>query len=76
LFVGRDQRHGSAAGEALHLRLVPVAGVREHDLRRVRDPRRGKLFSFNDPDGNMWLVQEVTTRLPGRVDAAAAAGTT
>jgi catechol 2,3-dioxygenase-like lactoylglutathione lyase family enzyme len=26
-------------------------------------------FSFSDPDGNTWLVQEVTTRLPGRVDA-------
>jgi catechol 2,3-dioxygenase-like lactoylglutathione lyase family enzyme len=25
-------------------------------------------FSFNDPDGNTWLVQEVTTRLPGRID--------
>ena len=24
-----------------------------------------------DPDGNAWLMQEVTTRLPGRVDAAA-----
>ncbi|OBG98660.1 glyoxalase [Mycobacterium sp. E342] len=23
-------------------------------------------FSFADPDGNTWLVQEVTTRLPGR----------
>ena len=23
-----------------------------------------------DPDGNRWLLQEVTTRLPGRVDAA------
>ena len=30
----------------------------------------GSFFSFNDPDGNVWLVQEVTTRLPGRVDAA------
>ena len=27
--------------------------------------------TFNDPDGNGWLIQEVTTRLPGRVDAAA-----
>ncbi len=27
--------------------------------------------SFSDPDGNGWLVQEVTTRLPGRVDLAA-----
>jgi catechol 2,3-dioxygenase-like lactoylglutathione lyase family enzyme len=24
--------------------------------------------SFGDPDGNKWLLQEVTTRLPGRVD--------
>jgi hypothetical protein len=23
--------------------------------------------TFNDPDGNGWLLQEVTTRLPGRV---------
>jgi predicted enzyme related to lactoylglutathione lyase len=27
--------------------------------------------TFEDPDGNRWLLQEVTTRLPGRVDAAA-----
>ena len=27
--------------------------------------------SFRDPDGNGWLLQEVTTRLPGRVEAAA-----
>ena len=26
--------------------------------------------SFKDPDGNGWLFQEVTTRLPGRIDAA------
>ena len=25
--------------------------------------------TFHDPDGNRWLIQEVTTRLPGRVDA-------
>ena len=33
------------------------------------DPERtsyGSFFAFNDPDGNTWLVQEVTTRLPGR----------
>ena len=37
------------------------------------DPDRtsyGSFFSFGDPDGNTWLVQEVTTRLPGRIDAA------
>ncbi|OAP35297.1 glyoxalase [Sinorhizobium glycinis] len=27
--------------------------------------------SFRDPDGNGWLLQEVTARLPGRIDAAA-----
>jgi catechol 2,3-dioxygenase-like lactoylglutathione lyase family enzyme len=26
--------------------------------------------TFSDPDGNGWLFQEVTTRLPGRVDSA------
>jgi catechol 2,3-dioxygenase-like lactoylglutathione lyase family enzyme len=26
--------------------------------------------SFSDPDGNGWLLQELTTRLPGRVDPA------
>jgi catechol 2,3-dioxygenase-like lactoylglutathione lyase family enzyme len=34
------------------------------------DPERtsyGSFCSFDDPDGNTWLVQEVTTRLPGRV---------
>jgi catechol 2,3-dioxygenase-like lactoylglutathione lyase family enzyme len=30
----------------------------------------GSFASFNDPDGNGWLLQEVTNRLPGRVDPA------
>jgi catechol 2,3-dioxygenase-like lactoylglutathione lyase family enzyme len=30
----------------------------------------GSFLSFADPDGNLWFVQEVTTRLPGRVTAA------
>jgi catechol 2,3-dioxygenase-like lactoylglutathione lyase family enzyme len=25
--------------------------------------------TFNDPDGNGWLLQEITTRLPGRIDS-------
>jgi catechol 2,3-dioxygenase-like lactoylglutathione lyase family enzyme len=40
----------------------PVAG---------RDPQRRSYSSFatfSDPDGNAWLLQEVTMRLPGRVD--------
>ena len=31
----------------------------------------GSFLSFSDPDGNGWLLQEITTRLPGRIDAAA-----
>jgi catechol 2,3-dioxygenase-like lactoylglutathione lyase family enzyme len=36
------------------------------------DPHRGSyrsFASFRDPDGNGWLLQEITARLPGRVDA-------
>ncbi|GID29372.1 VOC family protein [Paractinoplanes brasiliensis] len=35
------------------------------------DPRRasyGSFLSFSDPDGNGWILQEITNRLPGRVD--------
>jgi len=38
------------------------------------DPKRGSyssFASFSDPDGNGWLFQEVTTRLPGRIEADA-----
>ncbi len=31
----------------------------------------GSFASFSDPDGNVWVLQEITTRLPGRVDADA-----
>jgi catechol 2,3-dioxygenase-like lactoylglutathione lyase family enzyme len=40
----------------------PVAGL---------DPERRSYYSratFSDPDGNTWLLQEITSRLPGRVD--------
>lgn len=38
------------------------------------DPERRSyrsFASFSDPDGNGWLFQELTTRLPGRIDAKA-----
>ena len=40
----------------------PVSG-----LDPERDTYRS-LASFSDPDGNTWLLQEITTRLPGRID--------
>jgi catechol 2,3-dioxygenase-like lactoylglutathione lyase family enzyme len=36
------------------------------------DPERNSyrsFASFSDPDGNRWLLQEITTRLPGRIDS-------
>ena len=40
------------------------------------DPERrtySSLASFSDPDGNSWLLQEITTRLPGRIDSGVTA---
>jgi catechol 2,3-dioxygenase-like lactoylglutathione lyase family enzyme len=39
------------------------------------DPERGtyrSFASFSDPDGNRWLLQEITTRLAGRVEGTTA----
>jgi catechol 2,3-dioxygenase-like lactoylglutathione lyase family enzyme len=51
-------------------------GARFHDADRVSGPSSdrssyGSFATFSDPDGNGWLLQEVTTRLPGRIDPAA-----
>jgi catechol 2,3-dioxygenase-like lactoylglutathione lyase family enzyme len=39
------------------------------------DPDRrtyASFLEFTDPDGNLWQLQEVTSRLPGRIDATTA----
>jgi len=46
-------------------------GARFHDSGRVPGPAPerstyGSFAVFSDPDGNGWLLQEITTRLPGR----------
>jgi catechol 2,3-dioxygenase-like lactoylglutathione lyase family enzyme len=61
-------RRGVAVGEVFHLTpgTPPVPG---------RDPGGSSYAShaaFADPDGNTWLLQEVTTRLPGRVEGSGA----
>jgi catechol 2,3-dioxygenase-like lactoylglutathione lyase family enzyme len=33
----------------------------------------GSFLSFGDPDGNGWVLQEITTRLPGRLDPSTTA---
>jgi catechol 2,3-dioxygenase-like lactoylglutathione lyase family enzyme len=62
-FVGR----GLEVSDIWHGPPFPVAARQPGP-----DPERtsyASFFGFTDPDGNTWLVQEVTTRLPGRVDA-------
>ena len=68
------------AREELISRGVPVSevfhdggGVFHHAGTKARvpgpDPERrsySSWASFSDPDGNGWLLQEITTRLPGR----------
>jgi len=54
---------GAAVSEPFH-----YAGVRGPRLAGL-DPARGTYrswASFSDPDGNGWLLQEITSRLPGR----------
>jgi catechol 2,3-dioxygenase-like lactoylglutathione lyase family enzyme len=47
-----------------------AAGVEVSEIAGLGPERRsyGPRATFADPDGNIWLLQEVTTRRPGRVD--------
>ena len=59
-------RRGADVSEVFH-----VAGPGQPPVSGP-DPQRRSYFSyatFSDPDGNGWLLQEVTVRFPGRVDA-------
>lgn len=72
-------KRGVAVSEVFHGGNGVYAGPDEPYLfGRVRvtgaDPEHRSYrscASFKDPDGNGWLLQEITTRLPGRMDAAA-----
>jgi catechol 2,3-dioxygenase-like lactoylglutathione lyase family enzyme len=61
---------GADVGEVFH---EGAGGARFHDPGREPGPspdRRsyGSFAAFSDPDGNGWLLQEITMRLPGRID--------
>jgi catechol 2,3-dioxygenase-like lactoylglutathione lyase family enzyme len=67
-------RAGADPSAAFH----DAGGVFHHAGTEARvagpDPDRhsyGSFLSFSDPDGNGWVLQEITNRLPGRVDPAA-----
>ena len=66
---------GAAISEVFHP-TIPGAQFQPADASgRVSGPATNhatysSFATFADPDGNGWLVQEITARLPGRVDAA------
>ena len=69
---------GVAVSEVFHNEGVYAGTDETYLFGRVRvsgpDPehRSYRSFaSFKDPDGNGWLFQEITARLPGRIDSAA-----
>jgi catechol 2,3-dioxygenase-like lactoylglutathione lyase family enzyme len=78
--AARDEllRRGVEVSEVFHDAAAVYDGPDEPYLfgrRRVSgaDPEHRSYrsyASFRDPDGNGWLFQEVTTRLPGRIDPA------
>jgi len=69
---------GVAVSDVFHNEGVYSGTDEPYLFGRIRvsgpDPAHGSyrsFASFRDPDGNGWLFQELTTRLPGRIDSAA-----
>jgi catechol 2,3-dioxygenase-like lactoylglutathione lyase family enzyme len=60
---------GVNVSEVFHYGGGPFNNAMENPRVAGRDPEGRSYFSFasfEDPDGNRWLLQEITTRLPGR----------
>jgi len=60
---------GVKVSEVFHFAGGPLNNSVENPRVVGRDPEDRSYFSFasfEDPDGNGWLLQEITTRLPGR----------
>ena len=60
---------GVAVSEVFHYAGGPFNNSTENPRVAGRDPQGRSYFSFasfKDPDANSWLLQEITTRLPGR----------
>jgi catechol 2,3-dioxygenase-like lactoylglutathione lyase family enzyme len=67
--------HGVAVSDVFHPETPGAQFQPDGTHGRVSGPAPdnqsyGSFATFHDPDGNGWLLQEVTTRLPGRVDGA------
>ena len=68
---------GVEVSEVFHYAAGPFNNTVENPRVAGRDPQGRSYFSFasfEDPDGNGWLLQEITTRLPGREWKATHAG--
>jgi catechol 2,3-dioxygenase-like lactoylglutathione lyase family enzyme len=62
-------RRGVDVSDVFHYAGGPFNNAIENPRVAGRDPEGRSYFSFasfEDPDGNRWLLQEITTRLPGR----------
>jgi len=60
---------GVDVSEVFHFAAGPFNNTVKNPRAGGPDPDRRSYFSFAsfaDPDGNEWLLQEITTRLPGR----------
>lgn len=69
--AARDElvARGVEVSEVFHFAAGPLNNTVENPRVIGRDPESRSYFSFasfEDPDGNGWLLQEITTRLPGR----------
>ncbi len=65
---------GANVSEVFHYAGGPFNNAVENPRVAGRDPEGRSYFSFasfEDPDGNRWLLQEIKERLPGRIDSAA-----
>src|SRR5437016_14377985 len=65
---------GVNVSEVFHYTGGPFNNAVKNPRVSGRDPQGRSYFSFasfEDPDGTRWLLQEITTRLPGRIDSAA-----
>ncbi len=61
---------GAKVSEVFHYAAFPFIESVPNPRVNGRDPEGRTYFtfvSFEDPDGNEWLVQEITERLPGRL---------
>jgi catechol 2,3-dioxygenase-like lactoylglutathione lyase family enzyme len=66
---------GAQVGEVFHERTPGGRFQPEGGSDRAAGPAEdhatyGSFATFADPDGNVWLLQEISARLPGRIDAA------